>query len=47
MATPGQDRIERRLAAILVADAADYSRLMGVDEAVTARPAGVRGIRWQ
>jgi TolB-like protein/Tfp pilus assembly protein PilF len=32
MATPGQDRIERRLAAILAADVAGYSRLMGADE---------------
>jgi adenylate cyclase len=31
MAT-GQDRIERRLAAILAADVAGYSRLMGADE---------------
>jgi class 3 adenylate cyclase len=37
MATPGQGRIERRLAAILAADVAGYSRLMGVDEASTAR----------
>ena len=28
----GQDRIERRLAAILAADVAGYSRLTGVDE---------------
>jgi adenylate cyclase len=32
MATPGQGRIERRLAAILAADVAGYSRLMGADE---------------
>jgi adenylate cyclase len=32
MATPGEDRIERRLAAILAADVAGYSRLMGTDE---------------
>ena len=32
MATPGQDRIERRLAAILAADVAGYSRLMGADD---------------
>src|ERR1700694_2137295 len=32
MATPGQDRIERRLAASLAADVAGYSRLMGADE---------------
>jgi TolB-like protein/Tfp pilus assembly protein PilF len=37
MATPGQSRIERRLAAILAADVAGYSRLMGADEAGTAR----------
>jgi adenylate cyclase len=37
MASPGQDRIERRLAAILAADVAGYSRLMGADEAGTAR----------
>jgi putative ABC transport system substrate-binding protein len=37
MATPGQGRIERRLAAILAADVAGYSRLMGADEAGTAR----------
>src|SRR4051812_44798606 len=35
----GQDksRIERRLAAILAADVAGYSRLMGIDEVGTAR----------
>jgi adenylate cyclase len=32
MAISGQDRIERRLAAILAADVAGYSRLTGVDE---------------
>ena len=32
MAAPGQDRIERRLAAILAADVAGYSRLTGLDE---------------
>ncbi len=32
MATPGQDRVERRLTAILAADVAGYSRLTGVDE---------------
>ncbi len=32
MATTGHDRIERRLAAILAADVAGYSRLTGVDE---------------
>lgn len=37
MATPSQDRIERRLAAILAANVAGYSRLMGADEAGTAR----------
>jgi adenylate cyclase len=30
-----QDRVERRLAAILAADVAGYSRLMGEDEAGT------------
>src|SRR5436305_11456979 len=37
MVTSGQDRIERRLAAILAADIAGYSRLMGIDEAGTAK----------
>jgi class 3 adenylate cyclase len=37
MATPEQDRIERRLAAILAADIVGYSRLMGADEIGTAR----------
>ncbi|UVO27550.1 adenylate/guanylate cyclase domain-containing protein [Bradyrhizobium arachidis] len=32
-----QERVERRLAAILAADVAGYSRLMGLDEAGTAR----------
>jgi TolB-like protein len=32
MATPGQGRVERRLAAILAADVAGYSRLTGLDE---------------
>src|SRR3984893_3425296 len=32
-----QQRVERRLAAILAADVAGYSRLMGADEAGTAR----------
>jgi TolB-like protein/cytochrome c-type biogenesis protein CcmH/NrfG len=36
MVTPEEDRIERRLAAILVADVAGYSRLMSADEAGTA-----------
>ena len=31
------ERVERRLAAILAADIAGYSRLMGADEAGTAR----------
>ncbi|MGY3149364.1 TolB-like protein/Tfp pilus assembly protein PilF [Bradyrhizobium sp. USDA 3397] len=37
MATPQQGRIDRRLAAILAADVAGYSRLMGADELGTAR----------
>jgi TolB-like protein/class 3 adenylate cyclase/Tfp pilus assembly protein PilF len=37
MTPQGQDRIERRLAAILAADVAGYSRLMGADEAGTAK----------
>jgi len=37
MRTPGHRRIERRLTAILAADIAGYSRLMGVDEVGTAR----------
>jgi TolB-like protein/class 3 adenylate cyclase len=36
MATSGQARVERRLAAILAADVAGYSLLMGTDEAGTA-----------
>ena len=32
MVTPERGRIERRLAAILMADIAGYSRLMGGDE---------------
>src|SRR5216683_3146322 len=32
MNTPGRDRVERRMAAILAADVVGYSRLMGVDE---------------
>jgi adenylate cyclase len=36
MVTLVQDRIERRLAAVLVVDVAGYSRLMGADEAGTA-----------
>ena len=37
MAIPGQGRVERRLVAILAADVAGYSRLMGTDEVRTAR----------
>ncbi len=37
MATPGQSGIERRLAAILAANIAGYSPLMGADETGTAR----------
>jgi len=37
MGTPAQSRIERRLTAILAADIAGYSRLMGIDEVGTAR----------
>ncbi|HYS46095.1 MAG TPA: hypothetical protein VEM35_06635 [Rhizomicrobium sp.] len=33
MATQGQGRIERRLAAILAADVAGYSRMMGASSA--------------
>jgi adenylate cyclase len=33
----GEDRVARRLAAILAADVAGYSRLMGADESGTAR----------
>ena len=31
------ERVERRLAAVLAADVAGYSRLMGLDEVGTAR----------
>src|SRR5919112_4913999 len=34
---PDTERVERRLAAILAADVAGYSRLMGQDEVGTAR----------
>jgi class 3 adenylate cyclase len=37
MAGERPGRVERRLAAILAADAAGYSRLMGLDEVGTAR----------
>jgi class 3 adenylate cyclase len=37
MAAPEQGRIERRLTAILAADVAGYSRLMGLDEVGTAK----------
>jgi len=37
MTNPGQGHTERRLAAILAADVAGYSRLMGADEAGTAQ----------
>jgi hypothetical protein len=37
MVTNRPSRVERRLAAILAADVAGYSRLMGLDEAGTAR----------
>ena len=37
MAEMAQDRVDRRLAAILAADIAGYSRLMGVDEEGTLR----------
>ena len=37
MTNPGQGRTERRLAAILAADVAGYSRLMGADEAGTVQ----------
>jgi hypothetical protein len=39
MDPPVQGRIERRLAAILAAGIAGYSRLMGADDAGTARGA--------
>ena len=32
MTAKGSERVERRLAAILAADVAGYSRLMGADE---------------
>src|SRR5215472_2512647 len=35
MSAGGRDRVERRLVAILVADVAGYSRLMGADEECT------------
>jgi class 3 adenylate cyclase len=34
---PGDEPLQRRLAAILSADAVGYSRLMGVDEVATVR----------
>jgi adenylate cyclase len=37
MKTGGRGRVERRLAAILVADVAGYSRLMSLDEVDTLR----------
>src|SRR5215471_1781496 len=37
MTNAGQSHTERRLAAILAADVAGYSRLMGADEAGTAQ----------
>src|SRR5580704_7617170 len=37
MTGKGPGRVQRRLAAILAADVAGYSRLMGLDEAGTAR----------
>jgi len=37
MTTPGEQRVERRLAAILAADVAGYSRRIGADEVGTAR----------
>ena len=36
-ATVSEERVQRRLAAILAADVAGYSRLMGLDEVGTAR----------
>jgi len=50
MSTPGQNRIERQLAAILTADVAGYRRLMDAKEAGaarTARPAGAQGVSRQ
>ena len=43
MKTEGRERVERRLAAILAADIAGYSRLMGVDEEDTL--AALKAIR--
>lgn len=43
MTSPTQDRIERRLAAIIVADVVGYSRLIGIDEAGTVQ--ALRGHR--
>src|SRR5207247_1030154 len=43
MKTEGRDRVERRLAAILAADVAGYSRLMGADEEGTL--AALKAIR--
>jgi TolB-like protein len=40
MANPEQGRMQRRLAAILAADVAGYSRLMGADETGTAQALG-------
>ena len=37
MTTPGERRTERRLAAILAADVAGHSRLMGAGEVGTTR----------
>jgi len=34
----GRQRVERRLAAVLAADVAGYSRLMGADEEAEAEP---------
>ncbi len=45
MGTPGQSRIERRLTAILAADIAGYSRLMGVDEVGRAWQSGMQTCR--
>jgi class 3 adenylate cyclase len=38
--------MKRRLAAILAADIAGYSRLMGEDEAVTVHDLSIRGARF-
>src|SRR5437762_7302599 len=43
MSTGGRNRVERRLAAILAADVAGYSRLMGADEEGTL--AALRSLR--